>query len=134
MIFMVIFHISIMDSLWRNPIQLGLDLNAENIDDNLVTWSTFTAMFDLHQKKLVPWPLSVMAADIPAECVKPANIPKMRSPEFSVILDKLWKVWEDNYFFSSEEFRGLFIHYFKVNYLVIMEYGIYHDCHLPLAA
>ena len=123
-----------MDSEWRDqPLQLSLDLNDRNIDENLITWSTFRAIFDLHQQGLVPaGPLSLMAVYIPTACLKPENVPNMNSPEFSDILGELWKIWEENYFDSCEEFRGRFLHYFKVNYLIMLEYG--STLHLPLTA
>ena len=116
---------------WREqPLQLVLDMNDRNFDENLLTWSTFRAIYDLKQQDLVPaGALSLLAEHITADSVKCANIPHFAQTLASLCM---WKIWEDNYFDSSEDFRGRFLHYFKANYLIMLEYGT--TLHLPLTA
>ena len=116
---------------WRDqPLQLVLELDENDIDENLLAWSTFRAIYDLNQQKLVPpGPMSMLAEYITADSVKCVNIPYFANTLACLCM---WKIWEYNYFSTGEEFRGRFVHYFKTNYLIMLEYGI--PLHLPLTA
>ena len=116
---------------WREqPLQLVLELDENDIDENLLAWSTFRAIYDLNKQNLVPpGPMSMLAKYITADSVKCANIPYFANTLACLCM---WKVWEYNYFSSGEDFRGRCVHYFKSNYLIILEYGI--PLHLPLTA
>ena len=54
---------------WKDPLELGLDLNEDNIVENFVTWSTFRAIFDLKPLGCVPASLMKIADDVPANYI-----------------------------------------------------------------
>ena len=101
-----------MDNLewWRDPLELVLDLNEDNTNDSFITWCTFRAIFDLHEIGCVPASLVKIAQDVPAAYIGWENINNLGSPIHADVLNGLWTIYEQNYFETSEYFRGLFLH------------------------
>ena len=104
--------------LWKEIIDIEIDLTKETLDESLVTWSSFRAIYDLNQLGCVPSSLLKIAEDVPDNYICWENVNNLDSPIYTAILDELWLVWEDNYFETDSVFQYLFCHYFTCNYLV----------------